>query len=695
MAEKTGISVEALSALRYAGESVGTTQEQMSAGLTKLTKLMGAAAGGNDQAASTFKQLGVEIQNADGSMRGTDQVLADLSQRFSGWEDGPAKAAAAMKVFGKSGEDMIPMLNLGTAGLQSMASEAAKLGAVFGADAAKNAADFNDHLTKIKLASEAAAVSLSGPLVKALADVSGAFIEAKKSGEGYFGMLARSASLMPKLPTMMDGLPMVRMFRLMQQAGDTLKAPKSNEQIQTYVNKFGSSGGAGRGTVNPRTAAPLVEDKTGNKPTIPKAPDHFADNFINQLITEYANLSGEMSKTEEVTRKLDTATEKFTVTQREEILGWAKLIDQRKIAVDLKTFADSTKLETDALELQANMRGRDSSAIQQAVEILKIKADIEERILKIKKSSIDESLKEDAISKLRITGTQLENNVRTKTAESIAAEIKTYVDSTQLETNVLELQANMRGMATSEQQKAIAVYRIQADLQSKIKRIQESAATQSEKDIQISKLRTASLQEESNAMGEAANGYADYLSSMGTEAERMASVVSGGFKSMEDAIVSFTKTGKLDFSAMADSIISDLVRIAIQQSITRPLAQAIGLFGFANGGIMSSSGALPLNAYASGGIASGPQIALFGEGRMNEAYVPLPDGKSIPVSLQGGGGGGSITINQPLVLNAPNAGPETIARIQAMMPGMIAANARVVEGVVKQAMRRGGGRLSI
>lgn len=57
---------------------------------------------------------------------------------------------------------------------------------------------------------------------------------------------------------------------------------------------------------------------------------------------------------------------------------------------------------------------------------------------------------------------------------------------------------------------------------------------------------------------------------------------------------------------------------------------------FANGGIMTEFGSLPLKKYANGGVASSPQVALFGEGKMNEAYVPLPDGRTIPVTMQGG-----------------------------------------------------------
>jgi len=60
------------------------------------------------------------------------------------------------------------------------------------------------------------------------------------------------------------------------------------------------------------------------------------------------------------------------------------------------------------------------------------------------------------------------------------------------------------------------------------------------------------------------------------------------------------------------------------------------LTGFANGGIMTGLGPVQLRKYANGGIANSPQLALYGEGSMHEAYVPLPDGRSIPVTMRGG-----------------------------------------------------------
>ncbi|NVO07731.1 MAG: hypothetical protein HXX19_18225, partial [Rhodoferax sp.] len=56
--------------------------------------------------------------------------------------------------------------------------------------------------------------------------------------------------------------------------------------------------------------------------------------------------------------------------------------------------------------------------------------------------------------------------------------------------------------------------------------------------------------------------------------------------------------------------------------------------------------------------------------------------------------GGSITVNQPIVINAPNASAQTVGQIRALMPSLIAENRRVVETVIQQAMARRGGRIA-
>ncbi|MDL2285075.1 hypothetical protein LJC19_08075, partial [Oxalobacter sp. OttesenSCG-928-P03] len=84
------------------------------------------------------------------------------------------------------------------------------------------------------------------------------------------------------------------------------------------------------------------------------------------------------------------------------------------------------------------------------------------------------------------------------------------------------------------------------------------------------------------------------------------------------------------------------------------------LFPFADGGIMTSKGAIPLRKYAKGGIANSPQLALFGEGGMNEAFVPLPDGRSIPVTFKGdmGSAAHSSPVTIAITINEAQGGEE-------------------------------------
>lgn len=159
----------------------------------------------------------------------------------------------------------------------------------------------------------------------------------------------------------------------------------------------------------------------------------------------------------------------------------------------------------------------------------------------------------------------------------------------------------------------------------------------------------------------------DYVENVNNGATQMKTLFTDAFKGMEDALVSFVKTGKLDFSNLADSIITDMIRITVQRQILSPLMGTgqngdFGVMGSvfsglksifsANGNVMTAGGPLPLNTYANGGIATRPQLSIFGEGKTPEAYVPLPDGRSIPVSMRGGGGGANVTVN---VVNNSNA----------------------------------------
>jgi len=123
------------------------------------------------------------------------------------------------------------------------------------------------------------------------------------------------------------------------------------------------------------------------------------------------------------------------------------------------------------------------------------------------------------------------------------------------------------------------------------------------------------------------------------------------------------------FKKFAGQFLVDIGRMIIQTIVFGAIKKAMGV-GFADGGVAEggvgdavplAAGGLvngglgrlmPVRGYASGGpIVSGPHVALIGEGQHNEAVVPLPDGRSIPVDL--GRGGGETNVN--LTINAVDA----------------------------------------
>jgi hypothetical protein len=117
-----------------------------------------------------FEKFGINAaQYADGTIRGTSDVLYDLADVFATMPDGPQKTALAMEFFGKKlGQELIPLLNQGSEGLKAMADEAERLGLVLNSAQAKAAADFNDNLDRLGQLSKSVAVSIGNALIPAL-----------------------------------------------------------------------------------------------------------------------------------------------------------------------------------------------------------------------------------------------------------------------------------------------------------------------------------------------------------------------------------------------------------------------------------------------------------------------------------------------------------------------------------------------
>lgn len=196
MASKIGIPIEELSKLKYAADLSGVSMEGLKTGVGKLAKNMDDAASGKGPKA--FERLGISATDASGKMKTTSQVMAEISDKFANMPDGAQKTALAMQLMGKSGADMIPLLNGGSAALNGMLAEAEALGLEISSNTAAKAEQFNDNLSRMGYAVKGLTLGLTAALAPALAAISDTMVGFVKwilSAVDYLPVLAEYAAV--------------------------------------------------------------------------------------------------------------------------------------------------------------------------------------------------------------------------------------------------------------------------------------------------------------------------------------------------------------------------------------------------------------------------------------------------------------------------------------------------------------------
>jgi len=187
-AQKVGVSVEEFSALSVAATLADVSTESLATGMGKLSKNMLEASKGTGEAQKTFEALGIEVKNSDGTLKSVTQVLDQVADRFEKSKDSATKTATAMILFGKSGKDLIPMLNDGSHGLKEMRDLAEDLGLIIGTKTFNAVQKFNDNLKILSLVNKGIANLIIAELAPALAVLTDEFVKSAREGGGLRDM---------------------------------------------------------------------------------------------------------------------------------------------------------------------------------------------------------------------------------------------------------------------------------------------------------------------------------------------------------------------------------------------------------------------------------------------------------------------------------------------------------------------------
>ena len=107
----TGVSTDTLQELAYAADLVDVSVDTVTGTMKKNINSMKSAAKGSGDAADAYKKLGVQVTNADGSLRDSEDVYWDAIDALGKMEEGTERDILAMTLFGKSAQDLNPLIN--------------------------------------------------------------------------------------------------------------------------------------------------------------------------------------------------------------------------------------------------------------------------------------------------------------------------------------------------------------------------------------------------------------------------------------------------------------------------------------------------------------------------------------------------------------------------------------------------------
>lgn len=576
VSQKTGVAVRDLSELSSAAEMGGIGLETLAANLNKLNGNILLAANGTKEYKDVFNALQIEVKDGKGNLKSASDVFKEVADRFVRMEDGAGKAAAATKLFGKSGYELIPLLNKGSEGIE-------KFSIAIDERFASGASKFNDTLAEIKQGATNFALTGMNELLPSLQDIAENFYLGSENSEAFNTSMAL--------------------------VGETARLTVASINMLT-VGVMNTADIVGTAFVS---AAYLVSDAWNGTATV------VGDSIQGLWKAATGDISGAKDIFTQLAEKSKNGV-RATLAEQEELgKNFIERFEKRGEEAGEKI----SKLMSKSIFFGNGGQDQGNDLLKKQAKDLNY-------------FGKEVSKERDRVKEF-IEQQKLENDQRRQALSDInlnALELIKITEIRKLEAEAIRYSKTMTSEQREELMKALEVLKMQ-----KVALIDQEYAMK----------RTWST---------GAKEYLrDYIEEATNASKQTKKVFDTAFTSLEDTFVSFVKSGKLSFRDFADSVINELIRIAVKQAVMVPIAKGMSSFftpgaSFANGGVMTSEGEVPLKKYANGGVARSPQLALFGEGRTPEAYVPLPDGRTIPVTMNGGSGGVNLSMN----INIDNSG---------------------------------------
>jgi hypothetical protein len=293
VSQKTGIGVRDLQIFQAAGATVNVSLDDMVTGMKKFGQAL-TGFGKGAAAQSVLRELGITSKDAK-------EALLETADAFQKMDDGPRKASDAVALFGKSGLQLIPLLNKGREGIQSWEAAVDKLGPVIGKEAVAANEKYRDSIEELSLSWDKVKVQAEQSTIPTLSKltswVANNFNSIKAGLAGGFGAAAMLKDQQAVTKAVVDGAKQESAAK-----GDVLKMQEKIQASLQETFELQKAGGSAalalekaRQQLNDDVAAGLFKEASAIQSQIPelqKAADLEAQRaaHVKQMAASYASV---------------------------------------------------------------------------------------------------------------------------------------------------------------------------------------------------------------------------------------------------------------------------------------------------------------------------------------------------------------------------------------------------------------------
>lgn len=177
LAKQTGLSVEEIQKFQFASEQIDVSMDTLTGSMAKMTKNMGTAQKGTGDAADAFATLGISITDSNGELRNNQDVFNETISALGKMANETQRDAYAMQIFGRSAQDLNPLILGGAEDLKRLGDEAEAAGLILKQDALDNLNSFADSMDTFKATLSGSgslfATAFAGPMSQGLNTIIG------------------------------------------------------------------------------------------------------------------------------------------------------------------------------------------------------------------------------------------------------------------------------------------------------------------------------------------------------------------------------------------------------------------------------------------------------------------------------------------------------------------------------------------